>query len=196
MLMYWLTQNYIEVLGAVTGLVYLYFSIQRIIWLWPLGIVTSAFYVFIFFESKFYADMSLQVYYFVISFYGWYNWLYGKGKNGEVNIRYTGFKLLILYSLLTILITFILAYVLMEFTDSPLPVWDAFTTAGSIMATWMLANKMLENWLFWVVIDIISMGLYIYKGLFPTAFLFFVYSFMAIIGYISWRNTIISKSEP
>ena len=195
MLMRWLSENYIEVLGAITGLIYLYFSIRRLIWLWPLGIVTSAFYVIIFFEAKFYADMSLQVYYFVISFYGWYNWLYGKEKTGKVKVKNAGPKLLIWFSFLSILITVILSYILIEYTDSPLPVWDAFTTAGSIMATWMLAHKMLENWLFWIVIDLISMGLYLYKGLYPTAFLFLVYSSMAVLGYFKWKNDMVSDVE-
>ena len=76
----WLNNNYIEVLGFATALIYLYFSIKQKIWLWPFGIATSAFYIYVFFMSKFYADMGLQVYYLVISFYGWYNWLYGKKK--------------------------------------------------------------------------------------------------------------------
>jgi nicotinamide mononucleotide transporter len=97
-----------------------------------------------------------------------------------------------------LLLTIALSFILIYFTDSPLPVWDAFTTAGSIVATWMLANKILENWLFWIIIDLISMGLYIYKGLYPTVVLFFVYSVMAVFGYIQWKESLtkeISKQE-
>jgi nicotinamide mononucleotide transporter len=75
--MNWIIDNYIELLGAVTGLIYIYLEIKQNIWLWPLGIVTSAFYIYVFFDSKFYADMGLQVYYLAISVYGWWHWLYG-----------------------------------------------------------------------------------------------------------------------
>ena len=184
----WLSQNYIEVLGALTGLIYLYFSIRQIIWLWPLGIITSVFYIYVFYQTKFYADMGLQVYYFFISFYGWYNWIYGKTGNERLLIQHAGLKILTVLFILTVLLTYIIAKVLIEFTDSPLPYWDAFTTAGSILATWMLARKMIEHWLFWIVIDAVSIGLYIYKGLYPTVVLFFVYFSMAIVGYINWKK--------
>lgn len=186
----WLVNNYIEVLGALTGFIYLYFSIRRVIWLWPLGIITSAFYVYIFFESKFYADMGLQVYYFFISFYGWYKWVHSKNTDGKIIIRKAGIRKIVIYLLYTLIFTILISVFLIHFTDSPLPVWDAFTTAGSIVATWMLAQKILENWLFWIIIDLISMGLYIYKGLYPTVLLFFVYSVMAVVGYIKWKDSI------
>ena len=186
----WLAQNYIEVLGAFTGLIYLYFSIRRLIWLWPLGIITSAFYVYIFFESKFYADMSLQFYYFFISFYGWYKWNLVKSQAGKVKIRIAGLRQCGVYFIYTVLLTVLISFILINYTDSTIPVWDAFTTAGSILATWMLARRILENWLFWIIIDLISMGLYIYKGLYPTVVLFFVYTVMAFIGYVKWKKSL------
>ena len=82
MLFPWLSEHYIEVLGCITGLIYLYFSIKQIIWLWPLGIITSFLYIFVFFQSKFYAGMSLQVYYLFISIYGWFYWSKGKKDEG------------------------------------------------------------------------------------------------------------------
>ena len=188
MLSNWLSQNYIEVLGALTGLIYLYFSIRQIIWLWPLGIITSLLYIYVFFKTKFYADMGLQVYYFFISFYGWFNWLYGKKGNKKLVVQFAGRKMLIVLFILTILITYLIAFILIKFTDSPLPYWDAFTTAGSILATWMLARKIIEHWLFWIIIDGVSIGLYIYKGLYPTVILFFVYFTMALAGYIKWKE--------
>ena len=88
----------------------------------------------------------------------------------------------------TIVLTLISGYILSGYTNSDLPWLDAFTTSASIVAMWMLARKILENWLFWIIIDIVSMGMYIYKGLFPTVILFFVYSTVAIIGYYEWRK--------
>jgi nicotinamide mononucleotide transporter len=81
-------------------------------------------------------------------------------------------------------------YFLDNNTDSPIPYWDAFTTSGSIVATWMLARKMIENWIFWVVIDFVALGTYLYKGLFATTVLFLVYTFMAVIGFYKWKKSL------
>ncbi len=187
----WLSDNYIEVLGAISGLIYLYFSIRQIIWLWPLGIITSLLYIYVFHATKFYADMGLQVYYFFISFYGWYNWIYGKKGNKKLSVQNAGVRLLLLLTVITGLFTVIIANFLIRYTDSTLPWWDAFTTAASIPATWMLARKIIENWLFWIIIDAVSIGLYIYKGLYPTVILFTVYTSLAFAGYFKWREELL-----
>jgi nicotinamide mononucleotide transporter len=79
--------------------------------------------------------------------------------------------------------------VLKEYTDSPVPYWDAFTTAVSFTATWMLARKILENWILWIIVDLVSMGLYLYRGLYPTLLLFGIYTTMAVIGYYKWLRS-------
>jgi len=181
---------FIEILGAVTGLIYLYFSIRQNILLWPWGIITSLLYVYVFFQAKFYADMSIQVYYLGISAYGWYFWKTGK-KIGETNqipiVRTTG-PAYIGFISAVIVLTIVVGYGLDTYTDSPLPYWDAFTAGGSVVATWMLARKYLEHWLFWIVIDLVSLGTYLYKELYPTVFLFAVYTGMAVLGYFQWRK--------
>ena len=91
---------------------------------------------------------------------------------------------------------FTIAWILQCFTDSDLPLWDSFTTAGSVVATWMLARKLLEHWLIWILVDAVSMGLYVYKELYPTVVLFSVYTVMAILGYISWKRSLtVAKNE-
>ena len=195
----WLTNNYVEVLGFITALIYLYFSIKQKIWLWPFGIATSAFYIYVFFVSKFYADMGLQVYYLLISFYGWYNWLYGKktkqAENRKLPVSRLSLRLFYLLLPITIGLIIAIAFILIRYTDSPIPWWDSFTTALSIVATWMLARKILEHWIIWIVVDAVSMGLYIYKGLFLTVVLFFIYTSLAVIGYFEWKKEIKSKIQ-
>ena len=180
----------IEILGAVTGLIYLYFSIKQKIWLWPWGIATSAIYIYVFFRAKFYADMSLQFYYLGISFYGWYFWKAGRKieNKGNLPIIRASSKEWIIFILITVILALASGWGLNNFTDSPIPYWDAFTTAGSIVATWMLARKYLEHWLFWIVIDAVSLGTFAYKDLYPTVVLFSVYTIMAAIGYSQWRK--------
>jgi len=189
MIIEWLFNNYIEILGVIASLVYLYFSVRQNIWTWPFGIIASLLYVLVFFEAGFYADMSLQVYYFFISIYGWYFWVYGK-KKGENKLRVGSLrrKEWIVYIFLTLILTFVAGYFLKKISGSLLPYLDAFTTSASILATWMLARKIIDTWLFWIVIDMVSIGMYIYKGLYPTIILFVVYTIMAVIGYYQWKK--------
>lgn len=192
----WFQEHYIEILGALTGLAYLYFSIQQKIWLWPLGITTSVFYIIIFYQSKLYADMGLNVYYVLISVYGWYNWLSEKNENSpQLPVK----RLTIiewLYTMLSIAILWVtIAYILLylpskiDLPPSELPWWDAFTTGASIVATFLLARKFIDQWILWIIIDAVSAGMYVYKGLYPTVILFAVYTSMAVIGYFQWNKS-------
>lgn len=188
-LIIWLGKNYVELLGSLLGLVYIFFSIRQSIFTWPVGLITSALYVYVFLSAKFYADMLLQVYYIAISIYGWYHWVKGNpSKNADLQVsrmpRSYYYPLLIVSVLLSLLFIFGLK----NYTDSPVPVADSITTALSIVATWMLARKYYEHWMIWIFVDFFSAGLYVWKGLWMTAILFVVYTIMAILGYISWKK--------
>jgi len=187
----WIIENWIEVFGVISGLLFLYFEIKENYLMWPLGLITSALYFVIFFKSKFYADMSLQIYYVAISLYGWYFWTRaGKtDKKEDVPISKLNLKQAIMYLVISTILFVLYANILVKYTDSPLPYWDSFTTALSIVATFMLTRKIIEQWLIWVVIDAVSLGLYIYKGLYPTAILFTVYTLLAIVGYLQWKKS-------
>ncbi len=157
----WFSSNYIEVLGVITGLAYLYFSVRQIIWLWPFGIISSALFILIFFNSKFYADMGLQVYYLGVSIYGWIYWSRGgvdRDEKSTLPVRRIAGQTAVYLSGTGILIFMGIVYILKTFTDSDVPWGDGFTTAGSIVATWMLARKLLEHWLVWIVIDSVAAG--------------------------------------
>jgi len=186
----WISSNYIELSATIFGLFYILLSIKQNIWCWPAGLITSALYVYVFFVSKFYADMGLQVYYVFVSLYGWYHWKFGakSKKQDDLKITKTNVKTAIVLLLVTTLFFIIISYILVNFTDSPVPYWDSFTTAASFVATWMLARKMIEHWIIWIVVDSISLGLYLYKGLYPTVILFGVYTILAILGYIEWKK--------
>jgi nicotinamide mononucleotide transporter len=196
-LLLWLWNSKVEVAGAIFGLLYICFSIRQHILTWPTGLLTSIFYCAVFFESGFYADMGLQVYYVIISIYGWYYWLRGgkqgsREETGMVPVRRLTPRVILNSTLVTMVIFFVLILILTNFTDSTIPVMDSFTTALSITATWMLARKYLEHWLIWIFVDLFSAGLYIYKDLWATVLLFFVYAAMALIGYRQWKKDLIS----
>ncbi len=192
----WVAANYIEVLGAVLGMVYIVLSIRQNILTWLTGLLTSVFYIYIFFVSKFYADMGLQVYYVFVSIYGWYYWLKGKHDETEkqVPVSQVSLKQIAVLSGVSVLIYFVILHILLNYTDSPVPYADSLTTALSIVATWMLARKILEHWIVWVFVDAFSALLYIYKGLWPTTILFVVYTVMAVLGYIEWKKELRNQS--
>ena len=188
----WSINHLWEIIGTVSGLVYLYLEIRESVWLWPVGLLTSGMYVVVFFQSKFYADMVLNIYYVAISVYGWYLWLYGRRSAGNEDASLLITKTpshMWKYLAASFLGMFLLMiWVLKSFTDSPVPVGDAFATALSIVATWMLARKYIEQWWLWVVVNAVSLGLFMWKGLYPTSVLFFFYTTMAIVGYFQWKK--------
>jgi nicotinamide mononucleotide transporter len=185
-----------EIIGLVTGLVYLYFSIRQNIWLWPVGIVASGYAAFVFFETQLYADMSLNIYYILVSIYGWFHWLLRNDNvsHKSIKISVLQFRDWIVYLALVVILTVIIAELLIHvpgkigLKPSSVPWWDAFLTAGSIVATWMLARKILEQWLWWIVIDALSVGVLLYKELYFFAILFGVYTVMSVYGYKEWKK--------
>ncbi|MEI8114949.1 MAG: nicotinamide riboside transporter PnuC [Bacteroidia bacterium] len=191
----WLSGNYIELLGAILGVVYVFFSIRQNILTWPVGLLSSILYVWIFFNSKLYADMGLQMYYVFISIYGWYEWLKGNQDNAreKLEVNRLNLKLGILLIVISLIIFGMIWLILINYTDSQVPVADSLATSLSIVATWMLARKILEHWLVWIFVDAFSIGLFIYKGLLPTVILFVVYTIMAVVGFVEWKKDFVEK---
>lgn len=186
----WLSGNYIELLGAILGFAYILFSIRQNILTWPVGLLTSVLYVWVFLTTKLYADMGLQVYYVAVSIYGWYEWVKGTsaGSKEKLHISRLTLRLGLILGLITLLVLLLMWYVLKNFTDSPVPFADSLATSLSIVATWMLARKILEHWLVWIFVDAFSIGLFWYKDLYPTVILFAIYTLMAVVGFIEWKK--------
>ncbi len=184
----WILDHYVEVCGTLTGLLYLGFSIRQHYLTWPVGLLNALFYIAVFFSSKIYADMTLQFYYVGISIFGWWSWHHGSAPGHSLDVTRTGTDLWLKIMSVFLLLFAVIACVLVKFTDSSVPYWDAATTAMSIVATWMLARKKIEHWLIWVLVDAISIGLFIVKELYPTAILFLVYTILAVYGFIEWKK--------
>jgi len=209
----WISTNYIEVFGAVAGILYVILEVRQNIWLWPVGIITSAFYIWVFFTGKLYADMGLQGYYLVISVLGWYWWIKGSGlraqgsgqesplEGGEGGVlNHSGKEKLFVTRLnlktgiiLSIIFVFLYAamwLILDKLTDSPVPAWDSFITSLSIIATWMLARKIYEHWFLWIVVNIAAATLFFTRELYPTVILYIVYCVMSFAGLVEWKKSI------
>lgn len=190
------SSNWIELAGAVAALIYLFFSIRQNIWLWLCGITTSLFYAYVFAQSSFYADMALQIYYLVVSIYGWSVWLRGgvSHQRSEMPVVQLSQRMFFKLNLIHLVVYAVILCALLFLPDSigitpsSLPYLDALTTSGAIVATWMLARKYIENWLVFIVVDFISIWMYVYKELYITAFLFVIYTGAAFIGYQAWKK--------
>lgn len=204
----WFADNYIEIFGAITGVLYVFLEIRQTIWLWPVGIITSAVYIWVFFTGKLYADMSLQVYYLFISILGWYWWANGSGRRAQGTHKNTMVKVKegdekeelqvtrltfitgIILSVVFVLLFAAMWFVLTRLTDSPVPVRDSFITSLSVIATWMLARKIYEHWFLWIVVNTTAAILFLTRGLYPTVILYIVYGVMSFAGLNAWGRTI------
>jgi len=194
----WLRVHIIEVLATLSGFVYIVLTIREDIRLWIFGIISSGLFVWVFLKSKIYAYSFLYIYYVIMGFYGWYNW--GKVRKSENNaseklaVRKCRIRELTGYIIVSILFALPVYLILARFSDSDAPLIDAVLTSSGMIATWMLTCKLIEQWIFWVVIDVLSCGLMVYKGLYPSAGLFLAYTILAIKGYIEWKKELPATS--
>ena len=187
--------NYLEIIGTAVGLIYLWLEYKASIWLWVANVVMPAIYVMVYYEAGLYADFGINIYYLIISFYGIYYWWKGrkqsrteqtKKREEELPITHTPMQTWKQLVIVSIALLVVIAFILIQYTDSTVPWMDSLTTALSIVAMWMLARKYVEQWLVWIVVDALSAGLYIYKELYFTAGLYALYTLIAYFGYKEW----------
>ena len=181
-----LQTTWIEGIAVFFGLLSVWFASRNNILVYPTGIISVLLYVYICHQSGLYADMGVQVFYFVMSIYGWYAWTHQNGKKKERLISRTSLmqKIGMLVSLIVLFV--LIRYVLVEFTDSKVPNIDALTTAIFLVGMWLMAIKKIENWTLWIIGDFISIPLYYYKDLALTSFQYLVFLVIAIQGYRNW----------
>lgn len=182
--------NPIEIVAAVFGVISVFLSVKQNIWSWPTAIVNVGLYIFVFFESKLYGDTGLQVVYVILNAYGWYHWLYGGKNRTELPVSRTSPRLGAFLIALGVVGTALLGTILARKTDAALPYVDSLTTSTSLIAQWMMTRKLLENWIIWVAVDVIYIGMYIFKHLYPTAGLYLVWLVLSAMGYFQWRTSL------
>lgn len=185
-------QNWIEITGAIIGLLYLYFEYKADIWMWPTGIAMSSFYTYVYVKATFYAFACINIYFIMAGIYGWIKWQKAakKGSQMEINLRNTPTRLYIPLVIASIITFAIIAYILNTFTDSHVVYGDTFVTTLSITAIWMLAQRYVEQWLLLIVVNVVSVILYFTQDLYPTSIMYLVYSIVSVFGYLRWRNLI------
>ncbi|MFT5617307.1 MAG: nicotinamide mononucleotide transporter [Arenicella sp.] len=181
--------NPIELVGTIFGIICVALNLVENIWAWPTGIISVALFICIFWDANLYGDFGLHIVYLGLGFYGWYNWLYGGKKQTELRISLSKRKELLILGLVGVVCTIVLGFILDNYTkDAAYPYWDATTTCFSLIAQYQLTKKKAENWLVWIFVDFICVGVYYYKGLYIVTFLYFIYLFLATAGYFNWKR--------
>ncbi len=184
---WWQHQTWLEIIGVITGLACVYLAAKNNIWNWPIATISVTIYIFIFFETHLFADMGLQVYFFVVNLYGWYYWSNKPANEKKIPVARITRKEVLLSAVAIVVFTFILG-TLLKYTTASFPYLDSFCTACSLVAQVFLARKVIENWLIWIFVDIIYVGVYTYKDLHLTAVMYAIYVGIAIMGYVDWRK--------
>lgn len=196
---YYLNISVLEWIAVILSLTYIVLAARANIWCWPAAIGSTVIYTYIFYDYYLWMDSTLQVYYFVMAIYGWLMWrrmplkASGEVKANEVKSWSLAFhtKVIIGLSVLSIIVGYLMA----NYTPTHFPYIDAATTIFAIFTTYMVTQKVLENWLYWIVIDGVSTYVYIEKELYPTAFLFALYTIIVIFGYFSWKKIMSNKQQ-
>lgn len=180
----------LEIAAVAFGLVSVFLSTREHISSWPTAIVNVALYALLFFREKLYADMGLQVIYLILSVYGWYEWLYGGENRTALHVsRLTG-RLAIRLLAIAVAGSVALGFILQRATDASLPWLDATLSVFSLVAQWMMTRKILENWLLWIVLDVVYVGMFVLlKGLYLTGFQYAVFLALAVAGHVQWLRS-------
>ena len=175
--------NIIECIAVFFSILYVILAAKESIWCWGAGAISVSLYIYICFFAQLYPETGLQVFYLFMAFYGYYNWT-KKEESLQISEWSIGKHLFIL--LIGAILTFLMGFYFATYTNAKMPIVDSFTTVFSLFATYMVAKKILGNWLYWIVIDAVSIYLYFSRDLHLTSLLFMVYTIIAIFGYFSW----------
>ncbi len=184
---WWQQQSIPEVIAVITGLLCVYLAAKNNIWNWPFAIISVVIYIFIFFNTRLYADVGLQVYFLAMNIYGWYYWSRKPASDVKTPVLLITRREVLRSATAIIIFTYILGSVL-KYTPASFPFLDSFCAACSIIAQVLLARKVLENWLIWIFVDVVYVGVYIFKGLDLTAGMYGIYVALALMGYLDWKK--------
>ena len=180
----------LEMIAVLFTLANVWLAIKENIWTWPTGIASVLLYLVVFWRSHLYLNAGLQIIYFVLSIHGWYEWLHGGVNKSELTIKHASPRMWAVLMSIGAALTLALLWLLRLTThDASLPIWDAVTTAFSIVGQYMLNMKIVENWLIWAIVDVIYVVMFIDQKLYPTAVLYAFFVFLCVKGLIDWRRS-------
>jgi nicotinamide mononucleotide transporter len=180
----------LEWVAAALGLVNVALVVRRSVWNYPFGLAMVSLYFFVFYEAKLYSDALLQIFFFVVQLYGWWNWVQAKKGAGEVPVALMNGRERLLWGGGTLAASLLWGFGMARFTDAAAPIVDAFVAGASISAQILMARRRIENWLLWILVDIVAIGLYASRGLMWTSGLYVVFLLLSVAGLVGWRRAL------
>lgn len=190
------TMSHWETTAVILGVAYLVLAMRQSQWCWYAAFGSTAIFSWLFFDVSLLMESALNVYYLAMAVYGWMSWRSGGStNNGKLAVQRWGLSQHMIAIGGVLIISAASGYLLSENTNAVMPYLDSFTTWGAVLTTWMVARKVLENWLYWVVIDALAIYLYIDRELYLTALLMMVYVVLAIAGFVLWHKDYQAQSE-
>ncbi len=179
----------LEIVAALFGFVCVWLTVRQHIACWPTGLVQVILYIVVFYRAKLYSDTILQIIYVFMQLYGWYAWLHGGRDGSKLTVTRLSLRQTALWVLVCAFATTCLGTFMWRQTDASFPYVDAFVTIASLIAQWLMSRKILESWLVWIVVDIVSIGLFAAKALYPTVILYAVFLGLAVWGWFAWKQS-------
>ena len=200
---YFVNTPLLELIAVLFSVLYVLLAAKVNLWCWPAAFISTALYSYIFYDVTLFMDSLLNIYYLVMAIYGWYCWRTPANKLGLKNTSQITTTDIIQWPLIQHItfgigltaLSLLIGYFMAHYTRASFPFWDSATTVFAVFATYLVTQRVLENWLYWIVIDFVSIYLYIAKHLFATAVLFCFYVLIAAYGYFNWRKTVIKQRK-
>jgi nicotinamide mononucleotide transporter len=181
--------NPLEYAAALLGLINVALVVRRTVWNYPFGIAMVALYFFVFYEARLYSDALLQIFFLVVQLYGWRNWLQAKNASGgDIPVRYLGARARLAWLAGLTAVSLVWGLAMDRYTDAAAPVVDAFVAGFSIGAQILMARRFVENWVLWIAVDLVAIGLYWSRDLQVTSGLYFIFLLLAITGLLEWAR--------
>ena len=197
--MEFLLNHWLDITTTVLGLAYILLEYKASIWMWAVGAVMQLLGIVLYYQKGLYADCGMEFYYMAMTIYGFWRWKTHsnssvKEENKNTSITHIPVQLALLWAAIFFILWFAIWWLLTTYTDSTVPVADAFTTALSLVGIWALAHKYLEQWFVWIAVDVVTCVLYFHKDIPFKASLYALYVVIAIFGYLRWRRMMAQKS--
>jgi nicotinamide mononucleotide transporter len=186
----------LEFTAVVFGIVSVTLSVRQNIWSWPTALINVSLYFVLFFRNGLYSEVGLQVVYFLLSLYGWYEWLYGGKNRTPLPVSRVPRHIWPLLVGLGVVLWAVLGTITSRLPGAAVPYTDAALVSTSLIAQWMMTRKLLENWVLWIVVDVAYVAMFIWRGLYLTAVNYAVYLVLAVLGYLAWKRSLTTRLAP
>jgi len=180
--------SWLEWVAAALGVINVALVVRRSVWNYPFGLAMVSLYFFVFFEARLYSDALLQIFFFVVQLYGWANWVRARSASGDVPVGWLTARERIGWVLGTALASLAWGLLMARYTNAAAPIVDAFIAGASISAQILMARRRIENWVAWILVDLVAIGLYFSRDLYPTSALYFLFLLLCVAGLIGWRR--------